>query len=143
MQLALLLTLAGALPFVAGAATLWFGPAAYSPLVLQGIVTYAAVILSFLGGIQWGVGVSISDAAPKSAQSLFLLSVVPSILAWCTLFIDANNVKLIVAVFLFCFVWAVDALLHMQKLIPGWFFRVRSIITPLVVASLFAALPRA
>jgi len=141
-RLALLLSLAGALPFIAGAAVLWAGPAAYAPAALQAIITYAAVILSFLGGIQWGIGVSVSESAPRSAQSLFLLSVVPSLLSWAMLFIDGAGARLLVAIFLFGFVWVIDALLHLQKLIPNWFFRLRCIITSIVIVSLLAALLR-
>ena len=140
LRLPLLLSLAGILPFIAGAAVLWFGPAASAPAALTAIITYAAVVLSFLGGIQWGIGVSVSETAPQSAQSLFLLSVVPSLLGWAMLFIDAYGARLIVAIFLFGFVWVIDALLHLQKLIPDWFFRLRCIITPIVIASLTAAL---
>ncbi|MBL0123513.1 MAG: DUF3429 domain-containing protein [Betaproteobacteria bacterium] len=142
LRLPHLLGLAGTFPFIAGAATLWFGPSAYAAPALQAIITYAAIILSFLGGIQWGTGVSVSETAPKSARTLFLLSVVPSLLSWAMLFLDTPAARLIVAIFLFGFVWLIDALLHLQKLIPHWFFRLRSIITPVVIASLTAALMR-
>ena len=66
LRLPLVLGLAGTLPFIAGTAILWLGPAAYAPPALQGLITWAAVTLSFLGGIQWGIGISVSDAAPKS-----------------------------------------------------------------------------
>ena len=141
-RLALILSLAGALPFIAGAAVLWAGPAVYASSALQAIITYAAVILSFLGGIQWGIGVSVAETAPRSAQSLFLLSVVPSLLSWAMLFIDGAGARLLVAIFLFGFVWVIDALLHLQKLIPNWFFRLRCIITSIVIVSLLAALLR-
>ena len=141
-RLPLLLGMAGTLPFVAGVAVVWFGPVAYANTALQAICTYAAIVLSFLGGIQWGIGVSVFESAPKSAQSLFLLSVVPSLLAWAMLFIDASGARLIVAIFLFGFVWAIDALLHLQKLIPNWFFRLRCVMTPIVIASLTVALLR-
>ena len=142
LRLPLVLGLAGTLPFIAGTAILWLGPAAYAPPALQGLIAWAAVTLSFLGGIQWGIGISVSEAAPKSAQSMFLLSIVPSLLSWAMLFIDAAGARLIVAIFLFGFVWVIDALLQLQKLIPNWFFRQRCIITPIVIASLLAALIR-
>ena len=142
MRLPLFLALAGSLPFIVGAAILWFGPVAYAGSTVQAIITYAAVILSFLGGIQWGIGISVCESAPKSAQSLFLLSVVPSLLSWAMLFIDAAGAKLIVAVCLFGFVWVIDALLLLQKLIPNWFFRLRCIITFIVIVSLLATLLR-
>lgn len=143
LRLPHLLGLAGTVPFIAGSATLWFGPAAYASPALQVIITYAAIILSFLSGIQWGTGVSVSETAPRSAQTLFLLSVVPSLLSWAMLFLDAPAARLIVAIFLFGFVWLIDAMLHLQKLIPHWFFRLRSLITPIVITALTAALIRA
>lgn len=141
-RLPLLLSLLGTLPFIAASALVWLGPTTHTAIALQALVTYAAVILSFLGGIQWGIGISVCESAPKSAHSLFLLSVVPSLLSWAMLFIDAASAKLIVAVCLFGFVWVIDALLLLQKLIPSWFFRLRCIVTSIVIASLLAALLR-
>ena len=141
-KLALALSIAGTVPFVACAGYISFGGPEYQGLFLQLITAYSTAVLSFLGGIQWGIGLSVCETAPKSAQSLFLLSVVPLLLSWAMLFIDAAGSRLIVAIFLFGFVWVIDALLHLQKLIPNWFFRLRCIITPIVIASLTAALLR-
>ena len=141
-RLTLALSLCGSLAFIAGAAILWFGPATYASPALQAISTCAAIILSFRGGIQAGIGVSIGSTAPKSAQSIYLLSIAPALLAWAMLFIDAPSARLIVAIFLFVFVWVIDALLLLQKLIPDWHFRVRSVTTCVTVAALMAALIR-
>ena len=100
------------------------------------MTTYAAVILSFLGGIQWGIGISIAESAPRSAQTLFMLSIVPSLLACALLFVAQPNSRVLVAIFLFGFVWVVDALLCLQKLIPVWFFSLRCVVTAIVITSL-------
>jgi Protein of unknown function (DUF3429) len=136
------LTLAGAIPFVALAVSLWIAPAAYHDLVANALITYAAVILSFLGGIQWGCAVSLVESAPKSAQTMWLLSVIPSLLAWAMLFVPGAGASVMVAICLFAFVWIVDALLHLQKLIPKWFFRLRTVITAIVITSLLIAWPK-
>lgn len=137
---ALILAYAGAIPFVGLAIALWLAPIEHRSTTLQALTTYAAVVLSFLGGIQWGVAVKTHQDAPKSAQTMFLLSVIPSLLAWAVLFLPSSGARLIVAIFLFGFVWLIDALLNLQKLIPPWFFRVRSIVTLIVIASLVVAL---
>lgn len=137
-----LLTLAGALPFIGATAALWFAPPTYKGFAAQVLVGYAAVILSFLGGIQWGVALGLTETAPKSARTMFALSVVPSLLAWAMLLLPAARERVIVAVLLFAFVWVIDAMLHLQKLIPHWFFRLRGVITSIVVLSLLTALPR-
>ncbi len=143
LSLARALTLLGAVPFVGLAASLWIAPAEYHAQISIALVTYAAVILSFLGGIQWGVAVALVASAPKSARNIWLLSVIPSLLAWVMLFIPSASIKLMVIISLFGFVWIIDALLHVQKLIPHWFFRLRTLVTAIVMTSLLAALPKA
>ncbi len=136
------LTFAGAIPFVAATAALWFAPAMYRSFAAQVLLTYAAVIVSFLGGVQWGIAISVLDAAPKSARTMFALSVVPSLLAWGMLLLPAARERVFVAIALVAFVWVIDAMLYVQALIPAWFFRLRCIISAVVMASLVAAVPR-
>lgn len=136
------LTLSGAIPFIACSAALWLAPPAYRAFATTVLTSYAAVILSFLGGIQWGLAVNLIDTAPKSARTMFLLSVIPSLLAWAMLLLPEPGSRVIVAIGLFAFVWVVDALLNLQKLIPAWFFKLRSIITVIVITSLAIAVPK-
>jgi len=136
------LTLSGAIPFIACSAALWLAPPAYRAFATIVLTSYAAVILSFLGGIQWGLAVNLIDTAPKSARTMFLLSVVPSLLAWAMLLLPASSSRIIVAMCLFAFVWVVDALLNLQKLIPAWYFKLRSIITVIVITSMAMAVPK-
>ena len=136
------LTLSGAIPFIACSAALWLAPPAHHAFATTVLTSYAAVILSFLGGIQWGLAVNLIDTAPKSARTMFLLSVVPSLLAWAMLLLPASSSRIIVAMCLFAFVWVVDALLNLQKLIPAWYFKLRSIITVIVITSMAMAVPK-
>jgi hypothetical protein len=134
------LTFAGAIPFIAASAALWLAPNQYRSFAVNVLTVYAAVILSFLGGIQWGMAVNLIDSAPKSARNIFLLSVVPSLLAWGMLLLPEPRSRILVAIVLFAFVWVIDALLNVQKLIPQWFFKLRSTITVIVIASLAIAI---
>ena len=136
------LTFAGAIPFIAFSAALWFAPNQYRSFTVNILTAYAAVILSFLGGIQWGIAINLIDTAPKSARNIFLLSVVPSLLAWAMLLLPEPRTRILVAIFLFAFVWVIDALLNVQKLIPPWFFKLRSMITVIVITSLAMAIPK-
>ena len=68
----------GLLPFVLGALLVWLVNAEAHPYVVMGLSAYAAVIVSFLGGIHWGIG--FRHSAPPA--SLFVWGVVPSLLAW-------------------------------------------------------------
>lgn len=69
---------AGLLPFVLGAALLWLVRPDAHPYVAAALSTYAGVIVSFLGGIHWGLGFRAQPADP----SRFVWGVVPSLVAW-------------------------------------------------------------
>ncbi|MFM7294786.1 MAG: DUF3429 domain-containing protein [Burkholderiales bacterium] len=143
-RIATILSYAGTIPFVVCAVILLFGTAmglgSLRQFAGQAITSYAAVIVSFLGGIQWGVALATHEQQPQTAKSLFLLSVVPSLLAWATLFLPNGSSRVIVAIFLVGFVWVIDALLHLQQVLPTWFFHLRSIVSAVVMTSLIAAL---
>ena len=46
---------------------------------------YGAVILSFLGGVRWGMAVDGSKFPPSSAWYHYTWSVTPSLMAWAAL----------------------------------------------------------
>lgn len=76
----------GLLPFVLGAALVWVVNAQAHPHALQALSAYAAVIVSFLGGIHWGLGFRLS--APPA--SLFVWGVLPSLVAWAAVLMPAG-----------------------------------------------------
>lgn len=73
---ALRLGYAGLVPFVVGALLVWLVRPDAHPYVTAALSAYAAVIVSFLGGIHWGIG--FRDGTPAS----FGWGVVPSLVAW-------------------------------------------------------------
>ena len=68
----------GLIPFVLGAALTWFVRPDAHPYVTAALSAYAAVILSFLGGIHWGLGFRSN---PPDARR-FAWGIVPSLIAW-------------------------------------------------------------
>ena len=70
----------GLLPFVLGALTVWWLglDTDLHQFVARALATYAAVILSFLGGIHWGL--ALRHSAPPA--SLLVWGVVPSLVGW-------------------------------------------------------------
>ena len=74
---ALRLGYAGLLPFVLGAALIWIVRADAQPYVAAALSAYAAVIVSFLGGIHWGLGFRSQPAE----ASRFVWGVLPSLIA--------------------------------------------------------------
>ncbi len=84
---ALRLGYAGLIPFVAGAVLAWLLPP-YSDehvFAVEGLARYAALIVSFLGGIHWGLGMRASVPSPGP----FVWGVVPSVLAWIAVLMPA------------------------------------------------------
>lgn len=70
---------AGLLPFVLGALLVWVGLAPdLHAFVTLALSAYAGIIVSFLGGIHWGL--AFRHSAPPA--SLFIWGVVPSLVGW-------------------------------------------------------------
>lgn len=137
-KVALALSLLGALPFVGLSVGISL-EIANKDLLLQPLFTYGAVVLSFLGGIHWGLGVSNAQTRPHVAYFLYLLSVSMALLAWGVLFIAEPYLRLLAYAFLYAVVWGIDSLLYGRKLIPLWYFNLRGIVTPIVVVSMYVA----
>lgn len=79
--LALRLAYAGLIPFLLGALLVWLlagYQAEAHAFVTLALSCYAALIISFLGGIHWGLGMRQTVPSPQP----FIWGVVPSLLAW-------------------------------------------------------------
>jgi hypothetical protein len=77
---------AGLAPFVLLAALMWLVDSELLPFVAIALGAYAAVIVSFLGGVHWGIGFMKGDAAPRFH---FIWGVIPSLVAWLALMMPA------------------------------------------------------
>jgi hypothetical protein len=83
---ALRLGWAGLLPFVLGALMVWGVSAEAHPYVTLALSAYAGTIVSFLGGIHWGLAFRQDPAPPQ----LLAWGVVPSLVAWVALMMPAS-----------------------------------------------------
>ena len=123
-RLPLGLGVAGLAPFVAGALMPWLGNSIW-PMATS---VYAACILSFMGGVQWG---ALLNAPPDPRAGLgYVLSVVPALVAWAALLSAASpafTMGLLVAGFVA--VWAVDVWMRTCGLTPPWYLRLRHLLT--------------
>ena len=77
---------AGLIPFVLLAALMWLVDAELLPFVAIALGGYAAAIVSFLGGVHWGIGFMKGQDAPPFH---FIWGVVPSLFAWLALMMHA------------------------------------------------------
>jgi len=130
-----LLSAAGLIPCFAGATYLLlagFG-ASWSFVALLGVITYGAVILSFLGGIRWGLAV----AAPESetASTTLIASTVPSLIGWAaTLCPVPYALALLIAGFVGQAYW--DWRAGKSGIFEPWFANLRMKISGLVILTL-------
>ena len=127
------LGLGGVLPLVLGAIWAWIlGGGDTADWVLHAVATYGAVILSFLGGIHWGLALRDVDAD----RNRYIVSVVPALLAWMALLLPLGPGIALLAV---CFVGQLIVdLLRLE--LPSWFRNLRALLTLLVVAALILSL---
>eukprot|EP00092_Neocalanus_flemingeri_P034143 GFUD01037130.1.p1 GENE.GFUD01037130.1~~GFUD01037130.1.p1 ORF type:complete len:222 (+),score=49.97 GFUD01037130.1:35-700(+) len=82
---ALTLGLAGLIPFIS-APLYMYNAGFFLPDIAAAQLTYGATILSFLGGVRWGLLVQGDDDLPPS-WSQYSWSVTPSLLAWSALLV--------------------------------------------------------
>jgi hypothetical protein len=127
------LGIAGLIPFAATAAGPWVGalPAAWAQTAL---LAYGAVILSFLGGIHWGLAIAGGRAGMRELS----LGVLPSLVGWAGLLIGGGT-GLLLLVAGFAGVLLADLGLARAGAAPPWFARLRALLTGGVCALLLIA----
>ncbi len=134
-RLLLTLTFAGVIPFLLLTILLYNHWVAQSK-VLAMLFSYAAVILTFLGGIQWGIGIVRLDANTLKFKHLFTLSILPSLAAWLLLLIDFPKLQLIGFIISFVSVLVIDTLLTLKDIMPRWFLLLRFGVSLIVITLL-------
>lgn len=131
---------AGLIPFVVAAGASWLGIAL--PFGADGVMlaqTYGAVILSFLGGIRWGVALSPLSGAVRGKH--IALSVLPPLAAWVAVLMPAPiALTLLLAGFAAQLYWDLRA--YRSGLIPQWFRDLRVVLTMGAILCLVAILPQ-
>jgi len=126
----------GALPFVVMAAAHILSAGEIASLTGFALAAYGAVILSFLGGIQWGLAVAPGRPDAPIAVPL-ILSVVPSLTGWGALLLP-DPANLLVLALTFLAVLALDLRAVRTGLAPGWYPRLRVPLSLVVAGALIA-----
>ncbi|RUT28550.1 DUF3429 domain-containing protein [Arsenicitalea aurantiaca] len=123
--IALILTAAGALPFLAGLVDV----ALLGGQWLQAIQVYGAVIAAFICGIHWGAAMF---APERMAPRLLILSNFLALLAWLSALLPPTAGFLSLAA-VFGSLLLVDRHLFRAGLWPDWFWTLRIAISALVI----------
>ena len=109
---------------------------------IAALVTFAAVILSYLGGIEGGLALREEPGTTRSRAIAFGLSTLPSLAAWGVLWLPSPHWQLGASLALFVAVWISDLWLARQGLVPSWFVDLRTAVTAVVAITLGVALYR-
>ena len=129
-RLPLILAVLGLIPFVWGAWTAHFGEGGWLGIARFSMPIYAAIILSFLGGAQWGM--ALAPGAPDGNRAIrLLISMIPSVAGWVIMtlpFTAPQNKYLILAGLLV--LWAaIDHIYVRRGWAPDWYLMLRWPIT--------------
>lgn len=128
----------GVLPFAALSAALFVLDGTNAALAAKALVIYGAVILSFMGGAQWGIAISkrgISSAL--NLGSLLGISVIPALAGWVAALLPLVP-SLMVLASAFLALLGFDLWTVKTRLAPRWYSNLRKQLTAAVIICLSA-----
>lgn len=102
------------------------------------LVSYAAVILSFLGAVYWGVAMIVKEMAIKKRNVMLVWSVIPSVVAWVALLIPQVYGLILLSIF-FVISFFMDMQLTKSEAKPSWYIPLRFQLTVVVTTCLVTA----
>lgn len=132
--LAMALGYAGLLPVVLGGALVLLPGfrVVFGVDTLFMLVSYAAVILSFLGAVHWGVALA-GPLKPFKSRLLMGLSVVPALLAWLALLAGPAGASTALLLLLgFALWWVYEWTVPGRQALAEWYLRLRLQLTAVV-----------
>ncbi|CAM6025668.1 unnamed protein product [Sphagnum balticum] len=146
---ALVLGFAGLIPFVAlvpPIVSMLPLPEALFAVHAEAQAAYAAVIVTFLGAVHWGLAManysgshSASISSSTSLLPWYVWSVMPSLVAWPALLLPPAP-KFAVLIFSLGLILGVDVIFTRMKLVPSWFLYLRTPLTTIAALSLIPSL---
>ena len=139
-RVAWILVIAGVVPFAGATIVLLWGDSHIRIPAIAALVTYAAILLSYLGGIEGGLALREQFGTEKTRAVALGLSAVPSLAAWGILWLPSPQMQLGAATALFVVVWMADLAAAHAGLIPSWWVDLRTAATAVAAAILGVAL---
>ena len=122
---------AGLIPFIVFSIGSW----SQLPMVSDStyiLIAYAAIILSFMGAIHWGVAMSNTE---QHNGQYFIASVIPALSAWVALLIP-NSYAIILLIIGFIVLILYDWSVEKPQRLPPWYIPMRNRLTVVVIVCL-------
>jgi hypothetical protein len=138
-RIAWVFAIVGALVFAGITAALLSGDNHIRIPAIAALVTFAAIILSHLGGIEGGLALREESGTEQTRALALVLSILPALAAWGVLWLPSPQMQIGASLALFIAVWAADLWLARQGVIPSWFVDLRTAVTVVVCVILGVA----
>lgn len=138
-RLPLFLAIAGLVPFVGGALANHLADGALLGMARYSLPVYAAVILAFLGGAQWGF--ALAPGADDSQRPFRLIAAMaPPVVGWLVMLLPqiTPQVRYLILAGSLVLWAAIDHIFARRGWGPDWYPRLRWPITAVAVLSLIA-----
>ncbi len=134
---ALVFGLGGLIPFLGLTLLVGIGPLEQRYFFLTSLTQYGAIIVTFVGALQWGYGVR-SDIRGGWSWVQYGWSILPGLAAWASLTLSVPTCLRVQAfVLVACFVF--DRVLSKIAPIPEWFVALRAVLTVVAASMLLTA----
>ena len=127
----------GLLPFIVPTVFLFFDHS-HLDMWRHFLLSYAAVILSFVGALHWSFAMLLHELPINKQRWSFLWSVVPSLVAWISLSIPKFYGFMLLAMF-FAIALIRDKQLFDNAELPSWYMPLRRNLTVVAMTCLLIA----
>lgn len=105
--------------------------------VVAVLKVYSAIVLSFIGGIRWGIAIIQNEGGGVENETLYI-SAVPPVIGWFAVIMgEPWSFAVFAALFLATGWW--DSRLAGNRGVPEWFGRLRLLLTALVMVTMVIA----
>ncbi len=131
-RIAWLTAIAGSVIFAAITVALFSSRSQIRIPAITALVTFSAIILSHLGGIENGLALREEASTERTRAIALALSILPSLAAWGVLWLPTPQWQVGASLVLFIGVWVADLWLSRHGLIPSWFVDMRTAVTVVV-----------
>jgi len=138
-RLAWLLAITGTLVFAIMTAFLFTSEAHVRIPAIAALVTFTAVVISYLGGIQFGLALHEEGSNERTRALAISMSALPSLASWGVFWLSSPQQQIGTGIGLFILVWVCDLYLARRGLIPTWFADLRTAVTAIACAILGVA----
>jgi hypothetical protein len=132
-KLAIRLGFGGLVPFILLTVACWVVHPDWLGFFIRAQLYYGIVILSFLGGLHWGVTIMAGGKDHEEAKKALIWGVIPTLIAWCSMINMLFGFVVQVAGFIAAY--QIDKRLYQSYGIPDWFIKLRLQLTRVVVGA--------